>query len=318
MITLFVGDNDEGLSGRAKLTDPGAFLVNYRNWQKIVDQKHDKDITIYTSLSDLPKINKDISVLWNLITVADKIFYYPPSRWSDDTGNFSWNSQKILTEYYLAQVTKSGKTVIGLDLDEYKNPLYLKLATNRTNDSRSLWIAGCSVSHGVGVDISQRYGEIIGHRLSIPTYHLTQGGSSLEWAADQILRSDIRSGDILVWGLTQETRAPFVRNGSVLGMNDNLENIDYRLDETRYYKAITSVFQVINFCEKIGCRLILLPIICSEKLQMDILDQSVFYLVPHQIKFLDVGTDGTHPGPKQHQFWADFCLDIIKQNNNEN
>ena len=64
--------------------------------------------------------------------------------------------------------------------------------------------------------------------------------------------------------------------------------------------------QVVNFCSKISARLILLPIICSEQLQMLVCDLDEYYQLPYQTKFLDFGADGIHPGPTQHQIWADI------------
>lgn len=313
MITLFIGDNDEYLNVVAQAHDASAFLVDFDNWKKIIDQKITKDITIYTSLSDLPKITTDISVLWELIKISDTIYYRPPDNWSDYQKDFSWSGQKTLTEYYLYQAKIYGKNIVGMDQIQHQRSPYLVLENHRQSDEDSLWVAGCSISHGIGVNGSQKYGALLGQYLSRPTYHLTMGGSSLEWQADQILRSDIRKKDIVVWGLTQERRAPIAKNGQVLPWpDDTIEDVNYRLHETRYYKAITSVYQVINFCDKIQARLILLPLICSEKLTMDLIHHKDFYQPPYEHYFLDLGCDNLHPGPKQHQFWADFCLDIIK------
>lgn len=314
MITLFVGDNDQSLCDRAKEYDPSAVLIDHSNWRKFLKHASSQDtITGYTSLSDLPKINEHGSILWELLKISDKIYYSPPiGVWSDHNGGFSWTSQKILTEFYLSQCQMIGKNVIGLNLENYKKSNYLDLKEKRINDSPSLWVSGCSISHGVGVTQDERYGTLIGKSLQRPTYHLTKPGSSLEWAADQILRSDIRQEDLVIWGLTQEKRAPLARNSDMIPWpDDTIDDVEYRMHETRYYKAITSVFQVINFCNKIQCQLILLPLICSEKLRMDLVHQESYHNLPYDIRFIDIGSDNIHPGPKQHQFWADFCLDII-------
>ncbi len=311
MITLFVGDNSQHTADRALAQDPSSFLIDCSNWKKTLVRA--EPFTAYTSLADLPKINRKISVLWELMHRADRIHYVPPETWNDGDG-FSWTSQQTLTEYYLHLQEMQGKTVIGLDLSAPRPSRYLNLADCRSSNEPVLWISGCSISHGVGVDTDQRYGTWIGRSISRHTYYLTAPGSSLEWQADQILRSDIRENDIVVWGLTQEDRAPIIHNGRVVPWPDTtLQDVEYRLHETRYYKAITSVFQVINFCHKIGCRLILLPLNCSQKLQMDLRQQDCYFQLPYQTKFLDLGNDRIHPGPVQHQYWADFCIDIINR-----
>ena len=315
MITLFVGDNVEYLANHAKSHDSNAFLIDFSNWKKILKNYSPEDrFTAYTSLSDLPKIDEHISVLWELLKIAHTIYYVPPEVWSDHSKDFQWNEQQTLTEYYLYQQQLSGKEVHGLDLIHCQTSGYLELTDKRNNDDKLLWISGCSISHGIGVDTREKYGHLIGNTLSMTACYLTMPGSSLEWQADQILRSDIRKSDIVIWGLTNEKRAPIAKNGEVLSWpDDTIEDVEYRLHETRFYKAITSVFQVINFCKKIGCKLILLPIISSEKLQMSLIGQESYHQLPYQIKFLDLGSDGTHPGPKQHQFWTNFCLNILNE-----
>ena len=136
--------------------------------------------------------------------------------------------------------------------------------------------------------------------------HLTKGGTSIEWAKDQILRSDIKKNDIVIWGLTQEVRAPRAINGQLATEND--PNI--LLNETSLYRALSSVHQVVNFCKKISAQLVIFPIICSENLQLLIHNLDEYYQLPYQTKFLDIGTDSIHPGPIQHQVWAEF---IFKQ-----
>ena len=311
MITLFVGDNDIGCRQKAQAYDSQAFLVDNSNWKKIIQNKFDQDITIFTSFADLPKIDSSTAALWDIISIADKIFYCPPYRWSDETGNFTWTSQQCLLEYYLYQAQLLGCSVFGLDISKYRESPYLELVQKRTCNNQCLWVSGCSISHGVGVNIEERYGTIVGCKLNLPTHHLTHFGTSLEWAADQILRSDIRSGDIVIWGLTHETRAPLARNGRIGTLTDNQESIDQRLDETRYYKAITSVYQVINSSRKVGYRLILLPLLCSEKLRMNLIHQDEFHSLPFQTRYLDVGSDNLHPGARQHKAYVDFCLDIL-------
>jgi len=313
MITLFVGHNTEHTADPALALDPGSFLIDHANWRKVLARaQQGESFTAYTSLADLPKIDPDISVLWELMEAAHKIIYAPPPQWRYAPKEFSWESAQIMTEYYLRLQIAQGKDVEGMVAPDSPDQRYLGLAARRADPDPVLWISGCSISHGVGVDATERYGHRVGQTLRMPTYYLTEPGSSLEWQADQILRSDIRRSDIVIWGLTQEDRAPLVRDGRIMPWpDDTIEDVEYRLQETRYYKAITSVFQVQNFCAKIGCGLILLPLIASEKLQMDLMGQPCYYQLPYQTRFLDLGSDDLHPGPQQHRAWAEFCLEIL-------
>jgi hypothetical protein len=179
--------------------------------------------------------------------------------------------------------------------------------TQRSQSEPALWIAGCSFSHGVGVDQSQRYGQLIAQKICRPVYHLTKGASSIEWAADQILRSNIQVGDIVIWGLTSDNRTVTVVDDQICHETDP----DLLLDEIRLYHAVTKIYQVENFCKKIQAKLLLLPIVCSAHLRLLCHSLESYVNFPYMQKFVDLGTDGVHPGPQQHQLWAKICLDKL-------
>lgn len=301
-ITLFVGDSDYNLAEQAQKKDPLAFLIDHANYKKFLKTNYVEDVTVYTSFADLPKISSTDAVFFEVLKKADNIVYCPPLKWSDHSVDFGWNSNQEITEYFLYHIKLTKNNVQELDLTSYHDSSYLRLVETRKAVDGQLWIAGCSVAHGVGVLDHEKFGTLISNKLNLSVSHLTQGGSSIEWAKDQILRSDIRKGDTVIWGLTQEVRAPKAVNEKIIAESDP----DILLDETSLYRAVTSVHQVVNFCRKISARLVLLPILCSEKLQMLICDLDEFYQVPYQTKPLDFGTDNLHPGPAQHRSWADM------------
>lgn len=306
-ITLFVGDNENGLAEQAQKKDPSAFLIEFENYKKFLTTDYINNITVYTSFSDLPKITCDRAVFFEVLKKADNIFYCPPLKWSDHSVDFSWNSNRVITEYFLYQTNLIKNNVQGLDLTQYQNSTYLSLVEPRRAIEKQLWIAGCSIAHGVGVSSNEKFGTLISNKLNVPVSHITKGGSSIEWAKDQILRSNIRKGDVVIWGLTQEVRAPKANTAKVVFET----NPDILLDETSLYRAVTSVHQVVNFCKGISAQLVLVPIICSEHLQLLIHDLDEYYQLPYQTKFLDIGTDGMHPGPIQHRAWADIICKLL-------
>ena len=304
-ITLFVGDNDHTLAATAQKMDPKAWLIDHNNYKNFLSTKHNEDVTVYTSFSDLPKITSTSAVFFEILKKVDNIFYCPPIKWSDHSDNFIWNNNQTITEYFLYQTALIKNNVQGLTLDHYYN--YLALAELRKTEKRQLWVAGCSIAHGVGVDNHEKFGALISNKLDLEVSYLTAGGSSIEWATDQILRSDIRKNDIVIWGVTQEVRAPLAVNGRVRWETD--PNI--LLNETSLYRAVTGVHQVVNFCKKISAQLILLPIICSEQLQLRIHRLHEYHQLPYRTQFLDLGTDNMHPGPTQHQEWADIVCQTL-------
>jgi len=306
-ITIFVGDNDAGLATTAKKINPVAFLIDHKNYKVFLSTEYSTDITGYTSFSDLPKITATDAVFFEVLKKADVIFYCPPATWSDHSGYFSWNSSQTITEYFLYHVKLIKNNVCGLDLNSYLHSGYLALTEFRQTVTKQLWVAGCSISHGVGVSADEKFGALISAKLNLPVSYLTKPGSSIEWAKDQILRSDLRKNDVVIWGLTQETRAPKAINTHVLAESNPI----IRLDETSLYRAVTSVHQVANFCKKISVQLILVPIICSEQLQLLIHDLDEYCQLPYQTQTLDKGTDNIHPGPIQHQVWANAICNHV-------
>jgi len=305
---MFVGNNDYNLGEQAQKKDPSAFLIDFSNYKKFLKTVYAEDITVYTSFADLPKITSNDAVFFEVLKKADVIFYCPPLKWSDHSDVFVWENNRTITEYFLYHINLVKNNVQGLDLKSYQNSSYLALTESRKTVDKQLWIAGCSIAHGVGVDKSEKFGTLISNKLDLEVSYLTRPGSSIDWANDQILRSDIRKNDILVWGITQEVRAPKLINGKVVFERDPY----VLLDEISLYRAVTSVHQVVNFCRKVSVELILLPILCSERLQLLMHDLDEFYLYPYRPEFLDFGTDNVHPGPAQHRAWAEFCINLLK------
>jgi hypothetical protein len=318
-ITLFVGDCTEDLSVAAKEFDKTAYLLDFSNFDQYLKLPNNT-VTVYTSASDLPKISNNRSVFYEVLQKADKIYYRPPRQWSDYTPEFSLHSQQQLTEYFLYLVNQEKHNVNGLDLSAYTSTPYLARQDQRVSNDRQLWIAGCSITSGIGVKFDEKYPVKIAQSFNGKFSDLSLPGSSLEFAADQILRSDIRDGDTVVWGLTSEYRASYWNRKTQRMASINSQTFDHSktnkaddiADETRLYKAAISFNQVTNFCTKIGARLIAVPILCSESLQLLLHHHKCYYQLPYRPEYIDLGTDNLHPGPKQHQWYANHIDIIIK------
>lgn len=322
MKTLFVGDCTEDLALHAKDYDSSAFLVDSNNYKEYLIPTN-KTSTAYTSAADLPKITRTECVFLQVLQAADKIYYHPPSLWSDYKDEFSLQNMQKITEYFLYLLQREKNNVQGLDLSSYKNNNYLKLGGVRNSGyAIQLWVAGCSITAGVGVKDHERYPVIVSKLFNKSFVDLSKGGSSIEFSADQILRSDLCQGDVVLWGLTSEYRALIWDRKTQTGSSINPYNFDYKntncaddiVDETRLYKAVISFAQVENFCKKIGAHLIAVPIICSESLQLLLHDHESYYQIPYQPCYLDLGLDNVHPGPLQHQWYANQIKTILEKN----
>lgn len=205
------------------------------------------------------------------------------------------------------------------------------VSKQRTTDNLVLWTLGCSVTYGVGVNYLDRWGSILSNELAMPEISLSLPGHSNTWCADQILRSDVRPGDIVVWGLTDISRVEYSNNWqlnsvpitrySKLPTKSQHYNLDYFDSQTKFVSVIKNILQVKNYCEKIGAQLYLANLLDSTWLK------SVFNTLPtyidlcteniynESLMFIDLGSDNDHPGPKQHQYYAEKILNLIKENN---
>jgi hypothetical protein len=312
MITIYLGDISDYLRHHAVMSDPDAQLITGEDYKNL------KPGTYFTSLGDLT----NLAVLGDVLQQADRIVYSPPDKWSDSL--FGKSQMQTWTEDYLNIFRFRSKVENYTNTREPEFDQILTLADTRKTDNSQLWIAGCSISKGDGVDSRTRYGQLLADRLGTSASFLTRSGSSIAWAADQILRSDIRPGDTVVWGITSHTRLTKFEMNEVrcFGLNHKVwehtpSTTEYLVSDQALYHSVISVHQVINFCTKINAKLILAVL----------LDQSVINYIqdfPNLVMlnriwgrdpdnvFIDLGSDSEHPGTKTHEFYADQIYQKIQ------
>lgn len=304
-IIIFVGDVSTESFDQAKKYSENPTLITKKNYNKI-------DNGVYClSLGD---VSEEIFLF--ALKKADLIYYVQPNEWSSST-------IKASTEFLLHSLFDS-KNIIGLTPSTKIKSKFLELTEYRKTDFKQLWVVGCSISHGIGVTNDEKYGQLISNELNLPCSFLTRGGSSIEWAADQILRSDIRENDIVVWGLTSESRTPFFHDDKIYHLNNTffqhvgehselkkIKSIDYLLSEDLLYRNLKSIHQVLNYCEKNGIKLYIGGIIIGEEFSKYVFDLSNYISLYTPNYFLDFGTDGVHPGPKTHRWYAEKLLEKI-------
>ena len=196
-----------------------------------------------------------------------------------------------------------------------------------------LWIAGCSYAHGIGlIDDDQRYGQIVANHYNLPVNFLTRGASSIDWAADQIIRSDIKSGDIVIWGITGVNRFMHYANDGKLfffgpsvfddchpdhsiviekGSGPEWKNywLDQMYDNSRLFHALRLIEEVITVCQKINSRLLL---VCHPELsKKDHADQLLSFLRTTGI-YLELPQKSSRyifPWPPDHRKYLDKGTD---------
>jgi hypothetical protein len=315
---LIIGDITEYLSDYAKSLDKDAYLVDHSN----ADQKHTG--IIYTSLGDV-----SLAELHQLMLQANEIIYYPPEEWSD-------SKLELTTKIEMWRC--SGRFIIN-GIDKIQWPDTSKtLVDQRKSNKPQLWTAGCSLTFGLGVRSDKAWPKIVSDQLALELSNLSWPGSSIRWSADQILRSDIQKGDIVIWGLTSPYRFPCYDNKETVHVTANTWDKKNYSSKTvkKYYnpdllidgnitinESLLAINTVSNFCNKVGARLFLIGLLDQTDIsrympsdsylnlsfqtetdnlttQFDI-DGTENLILPN---YIDHGSDGRHPGPKQHADWA--------------
>jgi hypothetical protein len=309
MLKVFIGDNTEYLSLLSLKKDPTAFLCTNDNIATITAG------TVYTSIGDL-----SIQNFRNLINQADIVEYYPPAIWSSI-------ELKDRTQIELNFLSHR-KKIKNFKCTQYPIKSFC-LADQRKTNNRQIWIVGCSFAHGFSIPKANSFGSLIANQLNLPVSFLTCPGSSISWAADQILRSDIQKDDIVIWGLTDCGRFSFADE------NNNVQHVtttnyqtakefksmireNFLVSNHLLQDAITKIDQVVRTLDRLEIKYILgvfpLNIENHENQLLQYVSQiKNSLLLYHNHEFIDLGWDNSHPGPKHHKWYSDTILNFYNE-----
>jgi hypothetical protein len=349
---VIVGDTTKSLSFFAKNIHPDAkFFSDGTNSDKIV----------YTSIGDI-----SISQFVDLLINAKKIIYFSESdKWTcDETKNITESIIYLLyingynsiienfpiNNFQLTQNTLNieqfseplNQNVLVKKLCNYTSTNFLGTVAHRSSIRPQLWVAGCSYACG---DFSpQRYGDIVAAHFKMPTTHISYSGSSIDFAADQIIKSSLKKDDVLLWGITGVNRFTWFNDGSLKRVNrtylnlfnDTLSDtekkflIQMMLDDSRLHLAQRHICQIQSLCDNIGVKLILIYhddlSIADHAITMNQFLSEFKNLLPltEYMKanfdksmltdrlFLDLGEDNVHPGPITHLAWANAIIKFME------
>jgi len=316
MIKIYVGDVTEDLALYVRSQDPNAKLITSLSYKNL------EPGTYFVSLGDLDSLQQFREIL----SQADTLIYHPPVKWSDRVDDVSL--MKVWTEFYVASYQKLNGQPVDTRLCKIENLNHmLALKDYRKTSESQLWIAGCSVSHGVGILDNQRYGQLLSNYLDKPVSFLTQPGSSISWAADQLLRSDLRPNDIVVWGLTSFNRFTYYEHDQFHYVNvsyytrhpefDKIVSVSRLDDDDLIYQNVCSIYSVINFCKKNNVKLFLIGLltdhndICWLNACENFLPLSGMLGTEKYDRYLDYGDDDKHPGSLTHEWYAKQIIEYF-------
>ena len=319
MITLIVGDVTEDISFFAQTISADASLLTK-------DSSYDlRPGVYYISFGDFDHYRQ----FTDFLALSNKIIYYPPKRWSDtDRKGVSYMKKwtELALQYFYDKIQIENFSVTSRDAT-----VALSLEDSRKTDAAQIWIAGGSDSLGIGIKKQERYGQLLADHFGVEVSFLTKPGASMAWMADQLIRSDLRSGDIIIYSIVPDGRLSYYHNNEIIHLGVSRYEINPSFnkifplplldtDTIKFYQPLISLHQVINFCKKIGAQLLiagLSPTLADYCVQFPNYINLSHYRFGLESKdlFLDVGTDGTHPGPKTHQFYAENIIAKIQQLN---
>lgn len=296
-------------------------LINEKNIDDIIDNVD--RIDCHTSVADVNVIN-----IQKVIRAAQEIYLVDIDiRTIHDDQTYEYG--RLFNELYKHNNKVNSLTLNNINLLNVEN--INSMQAIRQHESSVLWTVGCSITYGIGVTDNDRWGKLLSDKLNLPEVSLSRPGASINWAADQILRADIRPGDVVVWGLTNQARFDYAKDWKMISkpavsyneIPKDLRywNLNYFDSSTQTLACARSILQVINFCKKIRATLYIanllettwLPIIFKET--HNFIDLTDDFTEAGMLKFIDLGSDNDHPGPKQHQQYAEKIFNFIKENN---
>lgn len=297
----------------------GITLLGQHNLDNIINDK--KSINVGTSVDDLQCSN--ISKACNS---AKEIILISLSPNITNHNCFSYGR-------LYNQLLKVKHKVIGLEQIQFNLDKFN--VTNNSTEQKALWAVGCSVTHGSAIESSKRWSTLVAKQLKLKEISLSQPGSSIAWAADQILRSDIKEGDIVVWGLTNVPRVEVAKDWESIPINIDKYikeskdiqywNLDYFESQTQVFLTIRNILQVIDYCKKIKAELYIVNLLDIAWLSVALHKFENFLdltegleIINNNLVFIDNGVDNLHPGTLQHQEYAKQILNFIKENNHGN
>lgn len=290
---LFVGSNEEYLSVKAKEFDPSATLLTSAN--EITDCG-----VYYTALGDIKTPRELSDICFN----ATKLFYCPPDVWKNKV------QQRYTEEIVLASKRRTDVQENIIRDDQFVNSS--ALVDKRISETPQIWAVGCSITAGVGVSKSECWTSLVQKHINLPMSSLSKSGSSILWQSDQIIRSDIREGDIVLWGVTTNGRLPVIINEKLVHLSvgskrNKITNLEAELlnSSSLRYHNILAIQRAVNFCKVAKAKIILVGVLPDCPLLFSYPDLPNYtQAVLSSTMFIDVGTDGAHPGPEQHQEYA--------------
>lgn len=333
---LYLGDNSEKFARSVTDKFSEAILCTDDNIDKVIDYNF-----LYTSICDVNRKNFS-----RLCLAAEKVNLY--DDWVDiDLKTETRTIFGLLSRSDISGPEKETIDFYNLFFNDIGNATVdgiisaSRLVDQRKTDHKQIWAMGCSYTSSIGVEDHERWAVKLAEKMGYPVSILAAPGANITWAADQLLRSDVRPGDTVFWLLTGVCRIDYFSE-SDKGIRiyptikdweqnqvDFLGNYEYSMlmklltHKWNSYLAIKSILQIINYCKKLDVNVYFGQGIrndpTTDNVMIKSLKQYPNFILPFSIELyynnfmLDRGTDNEHPGPKTHEKIAeDFYKYVLR------
>jgi len=254
----------------------------------------------HTSLGDLSP--QDIIKLlsnFDIINFVDNLF---------DTTSDIYNETIVLLTYisHFKKITNFSVTskITFTDFDLISRPA-----------EPTLWIFGCSHSHGVGLDAEeQRYANIVSEKLRMPLKLISKPGSSTEWSLRHLINSNLYPKDIVIWQLTTPERVSMYNNEILLSTTNNPYLLEVYSDEELFFNQINFLNYGISFLKGRNINFVFTSLENKNNLLCDYKKEYVKYPeYCYSPNFnVDLGNDNLHFGPLSNNNLANSLVNHVQ------
>jgi hypothetical protein len=190
---------------------------------------------------------------------------------------------------------------------------------NNRPDGPTLWVFGCSHSHGVGLlPDEKKFAEIVAESLNLPLMLISKPASSLSWSTRNLVAADIRHNDIVIWQHTTPHRLSRY-NGSnsqeiMLSHTHDRHLLEVFNDKQVFFDQINLLNFGVRYLRGIGVKFVIISLI--SKLENFFYEYLIEYSKYPEYCYtpgyqIDLGTDKQHAGPLSHKALAQRLLDHI-------
>jgi hypothetical protein len=182
----------------------------------------------------------------------------------------------------------------------------------------TLWVFGCSHSHGVGLLPNElRYSDIISQELNMPLKSITKPGASTRWSLRHLINSNINPQDLVIWQLTTPDRISLSGKPPtelILSATKNPHLLEVYTDGQIYFDHMSLVNYGVQYLRAKGVRFVITSIQPNSKMSYSYKKEYAKYKeYCYSPNFnVDTGTDNLHFGKISHKNLALSILNHIE------